>query len=196
MTGRKRVVIVSSGLSRPNSLTLDRKKNRLYWIDSRYRKIEYLDMNQNKRVVLLSSYNLYYSFGLTLLGDYLYWTSGWYSYGVYRADKETGSGVTNFISSTGSLKGIRGYNLSEPFPTGKNKFNEQYRILRTSLNTSPNFSQLYNLELQLIVCIALHHWSLCLFQVSFCLSTQQTRRVFESFIPSEGVIQIVAALLL
>ena len=97
-------------------------------------------MNQNKRVVLLSSYSLYGAFGLTLLGDYLYWTSGWYNHGVYRADKETGSGVTNFFSSTGSLKGIRGYNLSEPFPKGKNKFNEQYRILHTSLNTSPNFS--------------------------------------------------------
>ena len=140
MTGRKRVVIVSSGLYRPDGLTLDRKKNRLYWIDAWYRKIEYLDMNRNKRVVLLSSYNLYGAFGLTLLGDYLYWTSGWYSSSVYRADKETGSGITNFISGTGSLKGIRGYNLSQPFPTGKNKFNEQYRILHTSLNTSPNFS--------------------------------------------------------
>ena len=142
MTGRKRVVIVSSGLYRPNGLTLDRKRNRLYWIDAGYRKIEYLDVNRNKRVVLLSSYNLYLAFGLTLLGDYLYWTSGRYRYhnGVYRADKETGSGVTNFISGTGSLKGIRGYNLSEPFPTGENKLNEQYRILHTSLNTSPNFS--------------------------------------------------------
>ena len=142
MTGRKRVVIVSSGLYRPNGLTLDRKRNRLYWIDAGYRKIEYLDVNRNKRVVLLSSYNLYRAFGLTLLGDYLYWTSGRYRYhnGVYRADKETGSGVTNFISGTRSLKGIRGYNLSEPFPTGENKLNEQYRILHTSLNTSPNFS--------------------------------------------------------
>ena len=121
MTGRKRVVIVSSGLYRPKGLTLDRKRNRLYWINAGYQNIEYLDVNRNKRVVLLSSYNLYSAFGLTLLGDYLYWTPGWYHYGVYRTDKETGSGATNFISSTGSLKGIRGYNLSEPFPTGENK---------------------------------------------------------------------------
>ena len=140
MTGRKRVVIVSSGLYRPKGLTLDRKRNRLYWINAGYQNIEYLDVNRNKRVVLLSSYNLYGAFGLTLLGDYLYWTSGWHSYGLYRTDKETGSGATNFISSTGSLKGIRGYNLSEPFPTGENKLNEHYRILHTSLNTSPNFS--------------------------------------------------------
>ena len=121
MTGRKRVVIVNSGLSRPNGLTLDRKRNRLYWLDGGYRNLEYLDFNQNKRVVLLSnSYNLYYSFGLTILGDYLYWTSNWYSSrGVYRADKETGNGITKFISSTGWLRGIRGYNLSEPFTTGK-----------------------------------------------------------------------------
>ncbi|XP_022782783.1 low-density lipoprotein receptor-related protein 4-like isoform X2 [Stylophora pistillata] len=120
MTGRKRVVIVNSGLSRPNGLTLDRKRNRLYWLDGGYRNLEYLDFNQNKRVVLLShSYNLYYSFGLTILGDYLYWTSTWYSSrGVYRADKETGNGITKFISSTGWLQGIRGYNLSEPFTTG------------------------------------------------------------------------------
>ena len=142
MTGRNRVVVVSSSLYRPNGLTLDRKRNRLYWIDAGYAKLEYLDMNQNKRVLLLSYYyNLYYSFGLTLLGDYLYWTSSSWSRGVYRADKDTGSGITRFVSSTGSLRGIRGYDLSEPFTKGKKKLKKQKCTLDMWINLAKSFKR-------------------------------------------------------
>ena len=119
MTGRRRAVIVSSGLYWPNGLTLDHTKNRLYWVDTVYSKLEYLDMNQNKRVLLLRSYYvLPHPFGLTLLGDYLYWTD-WSLYAVYRADKDTAGKVTKFITGTGLPMDIHGYNLSEHLTSGK-----------------------------------------------------------------------------
>ncbi len=113
MTGKRRVVLVSSGLQQPNGLTLDHNKNRLYWVDSSYHTLEYLDLNQNNRVTLISSYYALTSpFGLTLLGDNLYWTDKQEG-AVYQASKETGGNVTKFVTSVGQPMDIHGYNLSE-----------------------------------------------------------------------------------
>ena len=113
MSGKQRVVLVSSNLRWPNGLTLDQEKSRLYWVDASYDKLEYLDLIINNRVTLLSSsISLSHPFGLTLLGDYLYWTD-WRLYAVYRADKENGSYVTAFITSLVSPMDIHGYNISE-----------------------------------------------------------------------------------
>ncbi len=113
MTGKKRVVLVSSGLQQPNGLTLDHNKNRLYWVDSSYHTLEYLDLDQNNGVTLISSYYALSSpFGLTLLGDNLYWTDKQEGV-VYRANKETGGNVTKFVTSVGQPMDIHGYNLSE-----------------------------------------------------------------------------------
>ena len=113
MTGKKRVVIVSSRLQQPNGLTLDHDKNRLYWVDASYHVLEYWDLNLNNRVTLISSYDVLASpFGLTLLGDNLYWTDT-QERAVYRANIETGSNVTTFFTGTGQLMDIHGYNLSE-----------------------------------------------------------------------------------
>ena len=113
MTGKQRVVLVNSGLQAPNGLTLDPSKNRLYWVDGRNNRLEYLDLNQNNTVTLISSDSvLPYPFGLTILGDHLYWTD-WQRYAVYRADKETGDNVTSFVTGIGKPMDIHGYNLSE-----------------------------------------------------------------------------------
>ena len=119
MTGKKRVVIVSSRLQQPNGLTLDHDKNRLYWVDASYHVLEYWDLNLNNRVTLISSYDVLASpFGLTLLGDNLYWTDT-QDRAVYRANIETGSNVTTFFTGTGQLMDIHGYNLSEYSIPGK-----------------------------------------------------------------------------
>ena len=113
MTGKKRVVIVSLRLQQPNGLTLDHDKNRLYWVDASYHVLEYLDLNLNNRVTLISSYDVLASpFGLTLLGDTLYWTDT-RDQAVYQANVEIGSNVTIFFAGTGELMDIHGYNLSE-----------------------------------------------------------------------------------
>ena len=113
MTGQQRSAIVTTGLHWPNGLTLDRDKNRLYWVDAYLHKLEYLDLNQNNRMTLISSsFYLSLPFGLTILEDKLYWTD-WDWYAVFEADKETGDNIASFVTSNGQPMDIHGYNLSE-----------------------------------------------------------------------------------
>ena len=112
MSGKQRVVLVNSNLRLPSGLTLDQEKSRLYWVDVYYNKLEYLDLLINNRVTLLSHSVSLRPFGLTLLGDYLYWTD-WLLNAVYRADKENGSNVTAFITSLVTPMDIHGYIISE-----------------------------------------------------------------------------------
>ena len=120
MTGKQRVALVNSRLSWPNGLTLDTDKNRLYWVDARFDKLEYLHLSTNIRVTLISSSaTLPHPFGLTLLGDYLYWTD-WRNYAVYRANKNSAD-VSVFFTGIGISMGIHGYNLSEKITPGKEK---------------------------------------------------------------------------
>lgn len=119
MTGKQREILVGSGSLYPSGLTLDHENNRLYWVDSSYHALEYLDLNLYNRVTLISSnYILYYPFGLSLLGDYLYWTDT-LDRAVYRANKETGGNVTKFVTVTGQPKDIHAYNLSSYATPGK-----------------------------------------------------------------------------
>ena len=120
MTGKHRVALVNSRLSWPNGLTLDTDKNRLYWVDARFDKLEYLHLSTNSRVTLISSSaTLPHPFGLTLLGDYLYWTD-WRNYAVYRANKNSAD-VSIFVTGIGISMDIHGYNLSEKTTPGKEK---------------------------------------------------------------------------
>ena len=93
-------------------------------MDASYDKVEYLHLSTNVRVTLIDSYvTLPHPFGLTLLGDYLYWTD-WGDYTVKRANKESAADVTVFISGIGQPMDIHGYNLSEKTIPGKYKYKE------------------------------------------------------------------------
>ena len=117
MTGKERVVLLSSW-TYPKGLTLDHEQNRLYWVDDIYHELEYLDLNLNIRVNLISSYYLLrYPFGLALLGDHLYWTDAQLRT-VYRANK-TGGDVTKFVVNIGQPRDIHGYNFTEHSTPGK-----------------------------------------------------------------------------
>ena len=111
MTGKQRLVLVSSSLHWPNGLTLDKANNRLYWVDGYLNKLEYLNLITHVRVTLISSSaTLPHPFGLTLLGDYLFWTD-WGNNTVYRANKESGGEVTAFITGINRPMDIHAYNL-------------------------------------------------------------------------------------
>ena len=113
MSGKQRVVLVSSSLTWSNGLALDQEKNRLYWVDAGSDKLEYLDLIKNKRVTLISSsIFLPHPFGLTILGDYLYWTD-WQRHAIIRANKERGGDITHFITGLGRPMDIHGYNTRE-----------------------------------------------------------------------------------
>ena len=118
MTGKERDVLLSSWYFNPNGLTLDHEQNRLYWVDGSYHKLEYLDLDLNIRVNLISSSHLFrYPFGLALLGDHFYWTDRQPGT-VYRANK-TGGNVTKFVVNIGQPRDIHGYNFSEHSTPGK-----------------------------------------------------------------------------
>ena len=139
MTGKERVVLLSSWYFYPNGLTLDHEQNRLYWVDGNHHKLEYLDLNLNTRVNLISSYYLLrYSFGLALLGEYLYWTDRQLGT-VYRANM-TGGDVTKFVVNIGQPRDIHGYNFSEHATPGKREdillIRELFSLSRTSLFVS------------------------------------------------------------
>ena len=113
MTGKNRSVIVSSNLRWPNGLTLDHGNKRLYWVDGYNDNLEYFDFVQgNRRTLISSSSSLSHPFGLTVLGDYLYWTD-WQLDAIYRANKDDGGEVTSVISGLGQPMDIHGYNLIE-----------------------------------------------------------------------------------
>ena len=120
MSGKQRVALVNSRLSWPNGLTLDKDENSLYWVDVRFNKLEYLHLSKNIRMTLISSSaTLPHPFGLTLLGDYLYWTD-WRNYAVYRANKSNAD-VSVFVTGIGKPMDIHGYNPSEKTTPGKEK---------------------------------------------------------------------------
>ena len=120
MSGKQRVALVNSSLSWPNGLTLAKDKNRLYWVDAIFDKLEFLQLSTNMRVTLISSSaTLPHPFGLTLLGDYLYWTD-WRNYAVYRANKSNAD-VSVFVTGIGKPMDIHGYNLSEKTTPGEER---------------------------------------------------------------------------
>ncbi|KAI8440550.1 hypothetical protein MSG28_001792 [Choristoneura fumiferana] len=73
LDGSGRILVVSEKLIWPNGIALDTVNNKLYWGDGRLRKIEVCDMDGSNRVELHNS-DILHIFGLTLLGEHLYWS--------------------------------------------------------------------------------------------------------------------------
>ena len=73
MDGSARTTLVSSGLTRVNSLAMDYQNRLLYWRDAGLNKIERIDLQGNNRVVILNlSLDFMHPFGLALFGDALF----------------------------------------------------------------------------------------------------------------------------
>ncbi|GAB6033184.1 Low-density lipoprotein receptor- protein 4 [Chamberlinius hualienensis] len=87
MDGSNRLTIISENLGYPNGLTIDRPFSRLIWADANTHVIEMSDLNGNNRQILVD--NVAHPYGLTLLGDWIYWTD-WQLQSIIRANKRTG----------------------------------------------------------------------------------------------------------
>ncbi|XP_077989412.1 low-density lipoprotein receptor-related protein 4-like [Glandiceps talaboti] len=93
LDGSERQVLVSSNLGWANGLALDRTDRKLFWCDGKNGVIEYYDLNEGSRHLLITlSEREAHPFGLALVGNYLYWTQ-WHNNRLQRADKYTGSNV-------------------------------------------------------------------------------------------------------
>lgn len=85
MDGSHRGVIVDTDIGWPNGMAIDVQEKKVYWCDAKTDRIEVCDYDGSGRRVVLDDV-LPHPFGLTLLGDYLYWTD-WHEHVVQRADK-------------------------------------------------------------------------------------------------------------
>ena len=73
LDGSQREVFINESISHPYGLTLDYDTNTLYWCDQRLNKIEKVLLNgESKREVIVT--NITDCMGLTVFGDYIYWT--------------------------------------------------------------------------------------------------------------------------
>ena len=116
MDGGGRRMLVRRGLYSPNGLTLDNNKNRLYWVDSFFDTLEYYDLQHHTVTTLLDSSSvLGYPFGLTSLGDHLYWTDR-YGDAVFQADKATPSNATVLVSGLTYPMDIHAYDRNKTLP--------------------------------------------------------------------------------
>lgn len=88
LDGTDRVMIVSKDLVWPNGVTLDIEASKIYWCDAKEDKIEVANMDGTDRRVLIDT-DVPHVFGLSLLGDYLYWTD-WERRAIDRAHKNLG----------------------------------------------------------------------------------------------------------
>jgi sugar lactone lactonase YvrE len=106
MDGTNRDVIVSTDLGWPNGLAIDTAEKRIYWCDAKLDRIESSNYNGSDRRVVLDDV-LPHPFGLTLLGDFIYWTD-WHEHVVQRADKvrkhSRGNKIPHLSDSRGSYE--------------------------------------------------------------------------------------------
>ncbi|CAG00960.1 unnamed protein product, partial [Tetraodon nigroviridis] len=99
MNGVDRQVLVASDIQRPNGITLDLIKGRLYWVDSKLHMLCSVDLNgDNRKKVLQSSEYLAHPLALTVFEDRVFWTDS-DNQAIYGANKFSGSDVTTLASN-------------------------------------------------------------------------------------------------
>lgn len=115
LDGSQREVLVIEDLGWPNGIALDIEARKIYWCDAKTDKIEVENMNPRvdgsiRRIVI--SENLPHVFGLSLLGDYLYWTD-WQRRSIDRANKITGNDRIAIVDQFPDLMGLKVARLKE-----------------------------------------------------------------------------------
>ncbi|XP_061406856.1 low-density lipoprotein receptor-related protein 6-like [Lethenteron reissneri] len=114
LDGSERVVLVNTSLGWPNGLALDIALGTLYWGDAKTDRIEMIKLDGSGRRVLVED-KLPHIFGLTLLGDFVYWTD-WQRRSVERAHKHTGERQV-LIDQLPDLMGLKATAIAAPSGT-------------------------------------------------------------------------------
>jgi len=107
MDGSQMRAIVNRNIMWPNGITYDRYKNRVYWSDAKLERIEYFDLNINKRFVLIDD-AVYHPHCLTIFEDKLYWAD-WESFNIASSNKFTGHNMTTVLRRTNKVFGMHIY---------------------------------------------------------------------------------------
>ncbi|XP_005110515.1 low-density lipoprotein receptor-related protein 6 isoform X2 [Aplysia californica] len=89
MDGSEAITLFKNVLVHPQSLTIDKKENRLYWADSRLNRIELSDLTGGNRRILVDG-QVDNPRGLAVYGKFLYWLAREQN-NVERIHKKTGN---------------------------------------------------------------------------------------------------------
>eukprot|EP00794_Sanderia_malayensis_P012923 gene12923-14255_t len=77
--------LINTNIVWPNGLTLDYAENKMYWIDSKLKRLEVANMDGTNRVLLAHS-GINFPFAIVSFEDYIYWTD-WKTNGIRKAEK-------------------------------------------------------------------------------------------------------------
>ena len=115
LDGAQRVAIVTSNLSMPTGISLDRRNKLVYWVDFITGVMESVDYNGNNRKLLFQLHGSYL-LGVTFTASYLFVT-GEYINEVYKVDASNGTIVCNVsIEGLGRSWGLAAYDSSLQSP--------------------------------------------------------------------------------
>ena len=105
MDGTHRESVITENITWPNGIALDVKEQKIYWCDAKTERIEMANVDGSERRILLDD-TVPHPFGLTLLGDYIYWTDWWENV-VQRANKINGEDRTILMAHLTDLMGVK-----------------------------------------------------------------------------------------
>ena len=105
--------MVNTSIAWPNGLTIDYRSRKIYWADAKVDKIEVMNLDGSNRRVILGE-RLPHIFGLTVLGDRLYWTD-WQKRAVESVNKRLGNDRQIIIDTMDGLMGLKAVNLAQPY---------------------------------------------------------------------------------
>lgn len=116
LDGSERIAIITNNnLGWPNGITLDLENKKIYWCDAKIDKIEFSNMDGTDRRDLIND-NIPHPFGLTLMGDYIYWTD-WQKRTIDRVHKETGTNREVIIDQMADVMGLKAINFNQSVVT-------------------------------------------------------------------------------
>ncbi|PNF27659.1 hypothetical protein B7P43_G15338 [Cryptotermes secundus] len=124
LDGSSRMHLIDRELGWPNGIALDLVRGKIYWCDAKTDRIEVANMVDGKDRREVISDNLPHLFGLSLLGDYLYWTD-WQRRSVDRI-KVTGNGrevIADQLPNVMGLKAVRLGDVKGSYPCTYNNGN-------------------------------------------------------------------------
>lgn len=105
MDGGNRRSIVSKNLKYPNGLSIDHVNNRLYFVDSGTKTLEYVNFDGSGRKVVVND-GLEHPFGIDVYDRRVYWTD-WKTNSVESSDKITGRNRKTIIANMTDLMDLR-----------------------------------------------------------------------------------------
>ena len=100
LDGTKREILINTSIAWPNSLVLDHQQRKLFWADAKLDKIESCDLTGSDPFIVTLE-NVPHIFGLTLVGQYLYWTDL-----QTKSDAKKMEVILNYAPNTMAIRGV------------------------------------------------------------------------------------------